>query len=108
MTTIVDGMPLDKPAGFWRRMCAGAFDILFLMTAALVLLLEIMVAVLVATHSSGGALDTPETAALMDCPRVDVVWNVHDPPADPLLHANRRGVWTNPRQGLIRDHGGCR
>ena len=64
MTTIVDGMRLDQPAGFWRRMCAGAFDILFMMTAALVLLLEIMVAVPVAIHSSGAALNTSEIAAL--------------------------------------------
>lgn len=64
MATIVDGMRLDQPAGFWRRMFAGAFDILFLMTAALVLLLEIMVAVPVATHSSWATLDTSETAAL--------------------------------------------
>jgi uncharacterized RDD family membrane protein YckC len=45
-------------------MCAGVFDVVFLMTAALVLLLEIMVAVRVATRSSWGAFDTAETAAL--------------------------------------------
>lgn len=65
MTTTADGMPLDQPAGFWRRMFAGVFDIVFLMTAALVLLLEIMVAVPVATQSSWDVLDTPETAAAL-------------------------------------------
>ena len=101
MTTIVDGMRLDQPAGFWRRMCAGAFDILFLMTAALVLLLEIMVAVPMAIHSSWGCARYRRNSGAMDCPGVGVVWNVRDPPAGPLLHANRGGVWTNPRQGPI-------
>jgi uncharacterized RDD family membrane protein YckC len=65
MTTTADGMTLDQPAGFWRRMFAGVFDIVFLMTAALVLLLEIMLAVPVATQSSWDALDPPETAATL-------------------------------------------
>jgi uncharacterized RDD family membrane protein YckC len=65
MTTTADGMRFDQPAGFWRRMFAGVFDIVFLMTAALVLLLEIMLAVPVATRSSWDALDTPETAAAL-------------------------------------------
>jgi uncharacterized RDD family membrane protein YckC len=63
--TTADGMTLDQPAGFWRRMFAGVFDIVFLMTAALVLLLEIIVAVPVATQSSWDALDTLETAAAL-------------------------------------------
>jgi uncharacterized RDD family membrane protein YckC len=65
MTTIVDSIRLDQPAGFWRRMFAGVFDIVFLMTAALVLFLEIMLAVPVATQSSWDVLDTPETAATL-------------------------------------------
>jgi uncharacterized RDD family membrane protein YckC len=65
MTTIVDSLRLDQPAGFWRRMFAGVFDIVFLMTAALVLLLEIMVVVPLATHSSWGALETSEAKAVL-------------------------------------------
>jgi uncharacterized RDD family membrane protein YckC len=65
MMTIVDGMRLDQPAGFWRRIFAGVFDIVFLMTAAAVLLLEMIVAILVVTHSSWGALDTSETTATL-------------------------------------------
>lgn len=65
MTTIVDSIRLDQPAGFWRRMFAGVFDIVFLMTAALVLLLEIMVVVPLATQSSWGVLDTSETTAVL-------------------------------------------
>jgi uncharacterized RDD family membrane protein YckC len=59
---IANGMTPDQPAGFWRRICAGVFDIVFLMTAALVLLVETIVAVLVATHLGWGAIDTSETA----------------------------------------------
>jgi uncharacterized RDD family membrane protein YckC len=65
MTTTADGMTLDQPARFWRRMFAGVFDIVFLMTAALVLFLEIMLAVPVATQSSWDVLNTPETAATL-------------------------------------------
>jgi uncharacterized RDD family membrane protein YckC len=57
-----NGMTPDQPAGFWRRICAGVFDIVFLMTAALVLLAETIVAVLVATYLGWAALDTSETA----------------------------------------------
>jgi uncharacterized RDD family membrane protein YckC len=53
-----NGMTPDQPAGFWRRICAGVFDIIFLMTAALVLLVE----TIVATDLGWGALDTSETA----------------------------------------------
>jgi uncharacterized RDD family membrane protein YckC len=61
----VDGIALNQPAGFWRRMFAGLFDILFLMTAAMVLLLEVIVAVPVAMYFGWAALDTPETAAAL-------------------------------------------
>jgi hypothetical protein len=46
MTTTASDLALDPPAGFWRRMLAGVFgDLVFLMTVALVLFLEILVAV---------------------------------------------------------------
>jgi uncharacterized RDD family membrane protein YckC len=61
----VDGMALNRPAGFWRRMFAGLFDILFLTTAAMVLFLEVIVAVPAAVHFGWVALDTPETAAAL-------------------------------------------
>jgi uncharacterized RDD family membrane protein YckC len=57
-----NGMTPDQPAGFWRRICAGIFDIVFLMTTALVLLTELLVAVPVATYLGRGAIDAPETA----------------------------------------------
>jgi uncharacterized RDD family membrane protein YckC len=63
--TIVDDMRPSQPAGFWRRMFAGLFDVVLLMTVALVLLLEIMAAVRVLTHSGWGMLDTPETATTL-------------------------------------------
>jgi uncharacterized RDD family membrane protein YckC len=66
--TTVNGMALNQPAGFWRRMFAGLFDILFLTTAAMVLLLEVIVAVPVAISCGWVALDTLETEA--------VVWTV--------------------------------
>jgi uncharacterized RDD family membrane protein YckC len=64
-TVTANGMALDRPAGFWRRIFAGVFDIVFLMTAALVLLLEVVVAVPVATYYGWGAHDTPETEAVL-------------------------------------------
>jgi uncharacterized RDD family membrane protein YckC len=63
--TTVNGMALNPPAGFWRRMCAGLFDILFLSTAAMVLLLEVVVAVPVAMSFGWVALDTSETEAAL-------------------------------------------
>jgi uncharacterized RDD family membrane protein YckC len=63
--TVVDGMRLDRPAGFWRRIFAGVCDIVFLMTTAAILLLEIIVAIIVATRSNWGALDTSETATTL-------------------------------------------
>jgi uncharacterized RDD family membrane protein YckC len=64
MTTSADDVGLDQPAGFWRRMCAGVFDVVFLMTVALVLLVEIRVAVPIARSSSWGAFASNESAAL--------------------------------------------
>jgi uncharacterized RDD family membrane protein YckC len=64
MTTIADDDRLDQPAGFWRRMGAGVFDLVFLMTGALVLFLEMIVAVPLASSSRGEMFDTAETAAL--------------------------------------------
>ena len=86
MTTLADGLRRDQPAGFWRRMCAGVFDVVFLMTAALVLLLEILVAVPVATRSSLGCVRYRRNRSAMDCAGVGVVRNVRDSPARPLLH----------------------
>ena len=63
--TTVNGMALNQPAGFWRRMFAGLFDILFLTTAAMVLLLEVIVAVPVAMSFGWVALDTLETEAVL-------------------------------------------
>ncbi len=60
-----NGMPRDQPAGFWRRVLAGCFDIFFLMTAAMVLLLEIIVAIAVAGHYGWATLDAPETEAVL-------------------------------------------
>jgi uncharacterized RDD family membrane protein YckC len=45
-------------------MGAGVFDVVFLMTAALVLLIEIIVAVSVATSSGWGTFDADDTVAL--------------------------------------------
>jgi uncharacterized RDD family membrane protein YckC len=60
MTTIAENEELGQPAGFWRRICAGVFDVILLMTAALVLLVEIIVVVPVA----GDSFETGTTAAL--------------------------------------------
>jgi uncharacterized RDD family membrane protein YckC len=65
MTTGLNGRALSRPAGFWRRMCAGLFDTLLLMTAAMLLLLEIIVAVPVAVSYGWVALDTLETEAAL-------------------------------------------
>jgi uncharacterized RDD family membrane protein YckC len=61
MMTIVDGLSLDRPAGFWRRIFAGICDLALLMTTAAVLLLEIIVALLVATELNSGVLDHADT-----------------------------------------------
>jgi uncharacterized RDD family membrane protein YckC len=64
-TATANGMALDRPAGFWRRIFAGVFDIVFLMTAALVLLLESTLAVHVAAYFGWGTLDSPESGAVL-------------------------------------------
>src|ERR671918_1578789 len=63
--TTVNGMVLNQPAGFWRRMFAGLLDILLLATAAMVLLLEVIVAVPVASSFGWIALDPPEMEAAL-------------------------------------------
>jgi uncharacterized RDD family membrane protein YckC len=63
--TTVNGMVLNQPAGFWRRMFAGLLDILLLATAAMVLLLEVVVAVPVASSFGWIALDTLEMEAAL-------------------------------------------
>jgi uncharacterized RDD family membrane protein YckC len=65
MTTTANDMLLHQPAGFWRRLFAGVFDICFLMTAAMLLLLEIIVAIALADHYGWAALDAPETEAML-------------------------------------------
>ena len=65
MTTIANGIPRDQPAGFWRRLFAGVFDVLFLLTAAVLLLLEGVVAVSVTENYGWLALDAPETEAAL-------------------------------------------
>lgn len=63
--TTVNGVVLNQPAGFRRRMFAGLFDILLLATAAMVLLLEVVVAVPVAKSFRWIALDPPEMEAAL-------------------------------------------
>jgi uncharacterized RDD family membrane protein YckC len=63
MTTIANGTLRDQPAGFWRRLFAGVFDGLFLLTAAVLLLLEGVVAISVTEYYGGAALDAPEMEA---------------------------------------------
>jgi uncharacterized RDD family membrane protein YckC len=65
MTTIANGMLRDQPAGFWRRLFAGVFDVLFLLTAAVLLLLEGVVAISVTEYYGGLALDAPEMEAAL-------------------------------------------
>jgi uncharacterized RDD family membrane protein YckC len=65
MTTIANGVPRDQSVGFWRRMFAGVFDLFCLMTAAMVLLLEIIMAIALADSYGWIALDTPETEAIL-------------------------------------------
>jgi uncharacterized RDD family membrane protein YckC len=65
MMTSANGLPLNLPAGFWRRMFAGVFDILLLLTAAMVLLLEIVVAVSVTEYYGWLTIDTAETRAAL-------------------------------------------
>jgi uncharacterized RDD family membrane protein YckC len=62
MTTNPNGTLRGQPAGFWRRVFAGLFDILLLLTAAMVLLLDIVVAIAVLEYYGRFSLDTPETS----------------------------------------------
>jgi uncharacterized RDD family membrane protein YckC len=65
MTTSANSMPREQPAGFWRRMFAGVFDIVFLLTIATVLLLEVIVAISVMDYYGWVTIDTPETRAAL-------------------------------------------
>jgi len=58
-------MRRDQPAGFWRRMFAGMFDLLLLLTSAMVLLLDALVAMTVLEYSGWFSLDTPETRVVL-------------------------------------------
>jgi len=55
----------SQPAGFWRRMFAGIFDLLLLLTIAMVLLLDVLVAMTVVEYSGWLSIDTPETTAIL-------------------------------------------
>jgi uncharacterized RDD family membrane protein YckC len=61
MTTSPNGMLRHQPAGFWRRLLAGIFDSLFLLTIAGVLLLEIVVIKTALEHYGWINLDILET-----------------------------------------------
>jgi uncharacterized RDD family membrane protein YckC len=65
MTTIDNAEFLGPPAGFWRRIFAGLFDVLFLGTAGMVLLLEMTMAVSLAESYGWAAYDTPESELLL-------------------------------------------
>jgi uncharacterized RDD family membrane protein YckC len=73
MTTIDDTGPMAQPAGFWRRMFAGLFDGLVLLAAALVLFLEICVAVSLA-ESHGWAAITASEAEVVLWMILGLVW----------------------------------
>jgi uncharacterized RDD family membrane protein YckC len=65
MTTTANGVQFDRPAGFWRRVFAGCFDVCLLLTIAMLLLVETIVGVAVADRHSWAALDAPGTAVLV-------------------------------------------
>lgn len=64
-TTLDNNMPRVQPAGFWRRIFAGLFDVLFLGTAAMILLLEVIMAVALAESYGWTAHDAPESELLL-------------------------------------------
>jgi uncharacterized RDD family membrane protein YckC len=63
--TTPNGLPLHQPAGFWRRVFAGVFDCFFLMTAAMLLFLEIIVVITWADQYGWTVLNAPETKAVI-------------------------------------------
>lgn len=65
MTTNAEVGVRVQPAGFWRRILAGCFDILLLLTMAVTLLLEINVTVAMAEAYGWASLETPESQALL-------------------------------------------
>jgi uncharacterized RDD family membrane protein YckC len=65
MTTGANDRPRDQPAGFWRRIFAGVFDVLLLLTTALVLFLEVVVAVSVLEYYGGVTIDSPDTTVAL-------------------------------------------
>jgi uncharacterized RDD family membrane protein YckC len=76
MTTNAEAGARLEPAGFWRRMFAGCFDIVLLVTAAATLLLELNVAVALAKSYGWVALATPEVETLLWIVLVLVWWGV--------------------------------
>jgi uncharacterized RDD family membrane protein YckC len=65
MTTIDNNVSRVQPAGFWRRIFAGIFDLLFLGTAAMILLLEVTLVVSLAESYGWTAHDAPESELLL-------------------------------------------
>jgi uncharacterized RDD family membrane protein YckC len=63
--TTANGIPLHQPAGFWRRVCAGVFDFFLLLTAAMLLLLEIIVTITWADRYGWAPLHVAETEAVL-------------------------------------------
>jgi uncharacterized RDD family membrane protein YckC len=65
MTPTVDGTQAYGPAGFWRRVLAAFCDGMLLLTAALVLFMEMLAAISVAEHYGWVSLEAPEAEMLM-------------------------------------------
>ena len=65
VTTIDNNVSRGQPAGFWRRIFAGLFDLLFLGTAAMILLLEVTMVLSLAESYGWTAYDTPESELLL-------------------------------------------
>jgi uncharacterized RDD family membrane protein YckC len=65
MTSLNGTLRRDQPAGFWRRIFAGVFDILLLLTTAMLLLLDIVVAMAVLEYYGWVGLGTPETGVTL-------------------------------------------
>jgi uncharacterized RDD family membrane protein YckC len=61
MMTNLNGMLRDQPAGFWRRVFAGIFDMLLLLIIAMALLLDIVAVMAVLEYYGWLSRDTPET-----------------------------------------------
>jgi uncharacterized RDD family membrane protein YckC len=65
VTTIDNNAFRVQPAGFWRRIFAGLFDLLLLGTAAMILLLEVALVLSLAESYGWTAYDTTESKLLL-------------------------------------------